>query len=98
MASDMVGASSWRFAQASIARRNSGAARRPIIGYRPVAGLPLFFGLADIDMVEKWFRLKCEPRQGILIPALTRNGKTCRPAARAGPWLFGIYLAKWRDR
>jgi hypothetical protein len=45
------------------------------MGWRPVAGRPLFFlfGLADIDMLENWFSLKCEPKQGSsLAPALTQ--------------------------
>jgi len=52
-ASDSRGLSCCSFAQASIALRNSGEARSPIIGVVPVLGRPRpCFCLADIDLKQ----------------------------------------------
>jgi hypothetical protein len=51
--------SGWFSAHLTIEARKFGAARKPIMGSRPVAGRPrLFFGLAFMDIVEYWFSLK----------------------------------------
>jgi hypothetical protein len=52
VASDSVGMSGWFSAHLTMDARNTGAARNPIMGSRPVAGRPRFFGLAFIDIED----------------------------------------------
>jgi hypothetical protein len=52
VASESVGISGWFSAHFTIDARNMGEARNPIMGSRPVAGRPRFFGLAFIDIDE----------------------------------------------
>jgi hypothetical protein len=54
--------------------RKAGAARKPILGSRPVAGRPRrFFGLAFIDIVKYRFSLKASRGEAANFrPALAR--------------------------
>jgi hypothetical protein len=58
VASERVGLSGWFSAHLTMDARNTGAARNPIMGSRPVAGRPRFFGLAVFDICEYWLSQK----------------------------------------
>ena len=73
VASERVGRSAWCSAHFTIAARSTGDARKPIMGSRPVAGLPRLFGLAFIDISEYWFSLKASRGEAdTSAPALTQ--------------------------
>jgi hypothetical protein len=52
VASERVGISGWFSAHFTMEARNTGAAQNPVMGSRPVAGRPRFFGLALIDIAN----------------------------------------------
>lgn len=64
VASERLGMSGWFSAHFTIEARNTGDARNPIIGSRPVAGRPRrFFGLAFIGICKYWFSLNPSRRE-----------------------------------